>query len=720
MFKLKLILLALLVINGLYLTSIESTLAQEPDDSPSSADVETPATEPVITTTQTSLTGETGITATQTLTANAQTIDLTWTQLDYTDRKISNARPSVEFAFNLPGDVVPVPGSYTRLMVSHTGAQVGKPAALTIDLNDTTLGIVQLTTENDNRGQIQLDILPEQLRLGANQLKVTVAAGDSCLTPDLPVEVVVHSDGLIHLAYQIVTRQPDLTLYPAPFFERGFEPSVVYLVLPDSPTPADMTVATTISAGLGRYSRGSIQVKSVTVTELTSGIQSNYNLIMLGSPEANSLLAQLPLPLSLPRADTAPDDGILQEIISPWNSQRMVLVVSGQTDEAVYKAGAALNRQILFPSLKGQIAVIKALLDIPVEESTTADTDLTLEDLGYVDRVVYGSRASSQRFNFSMPNSWQILDEPSLALYFTHSEVLSNAVSTLDIQLNGVPIGSTLLDSSNAKDGLLKVQLPSWLLKGGNNAIEVFIDMAIPGGDECETATSAQAWTVLSRSSTLYLPYQAQPSELNLANLLRPFSDDLNLSNTYIALAETPSQTERDALLNLAVQLGAAVRGTYVALQAGWAAEISPEIKQTHHIITVGQPGLNPFISEINDLLPQPFLSGSNEPSQIHNPAIITFDPSRSIGFVQLLVSPWNVDRAILVITGTDSSGVAAAFDLMVNSLTRLKGNLAMIEGDNLVTVDTRPLIANKQIDAELRSTRPDAAVREAQAERWW
>lgn len=692
----KRMVVAILIVSSLYLPALRPSLAQEPIAGP------TPTPE-------------------LTRTDETKVKDITWADLDYADQKLTVGYPDTWIHFYVPGDWAFVPGSYARLIVSHTGGETGRPAALRVELNyRVVLGIVQLTADNDNRGQFQLDMPPEYLKAGHNTLRVTLEiAWDPCAPYDeLPVEAVLHSEGLFHLEYEVVRREPDLALYPVPFFERGFEPSVVYFVLPDSPTPDDMTVSATISAGLGRHSAGEIQLRSVTPSELTSEIRSNYSLIVIGRPETNAFFSQLSLPLSLERAGVADDHGILQEIVSPWNPRRMVLVVTGKTSEGMFKAGAALNRQILFPSFKGQIVIVEELLDPPEDETETPSADKTFEDLGYEDTVMYGTRPTNERFYFYMPSSWQMSADPSLKLFFTHSEVLSNTMSTLDVRLNGVPIGSTLLDHSNSKDGLLEVELLSWLLKGGSNYIEVFVDMAM-GEDECLYWTSGQAWTVISRNSTLHLPYELQLSELDLANLFRPLTDEPDLGDTYIASPETLNQVERDMLLNLAARLGAAARGSYLALEVGQANDLSPDLKQTRHIVAIGQPSTNPLIREVNDVLPQPFLPDSDEPSQVHNPAIITFDSQRSIGFVQLVASPWNPDKALLVVTGTDSEGVTAAFDLLLNSAEDLKGNLAMIEDENLNTVDTRPLQVNRG-DEALRTAQPSASVRAAQAERWW
>lgn len=731
------IVIAILIIAGsLYLPALRPSLAQEPTAEPTPTPESTPAGEPTPTpestpageptpTPESTPAGEPPPTPEPARGDETRSKDITFEDLGYGDRGLSSGFAYVWTYFYVPGDLVFVPGSHTRLTVSHTGGQTEKPATLVVELNYHVLDIVQLTVENDNRAQIHLDISPEHLETGRNRLKVTLrSVGNSCYQTDeyqpdeLPVEAVLHSEGLLHLVYEVVPREPELALYPVPFLEREFEPSVVYFVLPDSPTPDDMTVAATISAGLGRYLAGEIEFRSVTASELTSEIWDNYNLIVIGLPEANAFLSQLSLPLSLEEADIADDHGVLQEITSPWNPRRMVLIVTGRTLAGVLKAGAALNRQILFPGFKGQAVIVEELLDPPEDEVETLVADETLEDLGYGDTVIYGTQPTNERFYFYMPRSWQLSEDPSLKLFFTHSETLSNTISTLSVSFNGVPIGSTLLDHSNSKDGLLEVELLSWLLKSGSNRIDVFVDMSM-GKDECLYWTSGQAWTVIGRNSTLHLLYEPQPAELDLANLFRPFSYEPDLSDTYIVLPETLNQAGRDTLLMLAARLGAAASGSYITLQAGQANDLNSDPRQTYHIVAIGQPSTNPLIREVNDFLPQPFLPGRDEPSQIHNPAIITFDPQRSIGFVQLAASPWNSDKALLVVTGTDSEGVAAAFDVLVNRTGELKGDLAMIEDEYLITLDTRPLQVNRGGET-MHVVRPDTPVLVALAERWW
>jgi uncharacterized repeat protein (TIGR01451 family) len=49
-------------------------------------------------------------------------------------------------------------------------------------------------------------------------------------------------------------------------------------------------------------------------------------------------------------------DGIVEEIVSPWDQTRAILVITGLSDEAVYKASQAMSFESHFPGMKGPFA----------------------------------------------------------------------------------------------------------------------------------------------------------------------------------------------------------------------------------------------------------------------------------------------------------------------------------------------------------------------------
>jgi hypothetical protein len=633
------------------------------------------------------------------------------------------------FSLFLPGDVVPFEtGNYVNLVLSHTTPQTGTQADLTIAFNNSTLGIIPLTPENATRSPLRFELPGDLLQAGRNQLYMRLNSGGSCgAIPQDTVVALIHTDSLFHLEYTSPPRQPDLAVYPLPFYERTFLPSTVYFVLPQNPTITDISTAVSISAGLGLYSQGQVQIASVLETELTDEIRQNNHLILVGRPDANNLLTELDLPVPLDSPLIKDSSGVLQEIVSPWNPNKMVLVVTGRTDAGLIKAGDVLNRDLNFLGMKGPIAIVEEVLP-PAQTTSRRQVDITFEVLGYEDVTFSGTRLQVRRFEFWMPQAWEMAEQPKLYLSFNHSTVIDPVGSTLNVELNSVPVGGVALDAQNAINGILEIELPTWLLRSGANRLEVATSMVVNTGDPCFNEGNPQVWTVVRRDSYIHLPYIEQEAAFDLSLFPYPFVVDTNLTNVSLVLPDVLSRPERERLLQLAAALGRQAGGDRITLRAISPQDID-EVKESNHFIVFGRPTNNPLLPTLNDMLPQPFRVDTDQLAPGLDSAILTETTTRSAGLLQELTSPWNSERAILVITGTTDEGVAAAFDLLLGNLPEewgrvsLKGNVAVIEGQRIHSTDTRLLEgqALSQRPAQVAPVAvPGALPQRELASRWW
>jgi len=655
------------------------------------------------------------------------TYDLTWPDLFYTEETLEGSS-EVNYDFYLPGSILPQPGSYLNLVFSHTTPQTDKQADLTVRLNDSLLEIIPLTAENADRGSVQLELPAALLQPSRNRIAAKLNTGLRCdETPTTRLITVIHTDSLIHLEYNLPRREPDLAIYPLPFYERTFLPSQVYFVLPANPTAVDLSTAAAISAGLGKYSDGQVKIATVLETELTDDIRLNYHLIVIGRPDANGLLAQLSFPLALDSQLIKEGSGVLQELVSPWNPAKMILVVTGRTDAGLLKAGDVLNRDLHFLGMRGPVAVVEEVL--PPDQSLIQQTiDLTFDSLGYEDVPFYGVRSQVYRFYFRMPQSWEMTDKAKLFLSFNHSTAIDPLTSTLNVQLNDVPVGSTLLNGENAIDGILEVELPNWLIKSGRNRLDVNIGMAI-AGDYCGNLDNPQAWTVIRRNSFVRLPYVVDKASFDLSFFPYPFAEDSNLTGVSLVIPEVLSRGQRDGLLQLAAVLGLQAGGERMTVRVLDAQDVSDDIIATHHLIVIGQPTVNALLRDLNGALPQPFQSNSDQLAPRLDSAVLTEVAVRNAGLLQEMTSPGNPDKVILVITGTTDEGVVAAYNLLLGNLPEtavgdpLTGNLAVIEDERIYSTDTR-LLGPGALSERTTQVEPvaqiDTELRRALANRWW
>ncbi len=387
-------------------------------------------------------------------------------------------------------------------------------------------------------------------------------------------------------------------------------------------------------------------------------------------------------------------DGVLQEVVSPWDPQKAILLVTGAGDEAVYKASQALSLGTSFPAMKGPVTLVRQVRLLP-PASETLTVDRTLADLGYKDQTLYGLYDHVLSYWFRVPWGWQLTDDAYLRLLFRHSEAISRQGSTLGVFLNGSPLTTVALDQETAVGGSLEVNLPgSQIRRGASNNITVHVSIQTSGA-ECRTIDASQAWLSVSSDSLLHLDHQVREvSTLDLDYFPVPFNTQPDLQDVLFVLPPVPGAAEQTVLLQLASILGDSAGLKDFNAVVSSADMLDEEILGNYHVIAIGRPTVNSLTQQVNSLLPQPFVPGTDEIEQQVGEVLLRLPAGISLGYIQEIPSPWNEKRALLIVTGTTDEGVAWAANALSRQSWRLAGNLILVRGggEEVYTIDTRKL----------------------------
>ncbi|MCK6629298.1 MAG: cellulose biosynthesis cyclic di-GMP-binding regulatory protein BcsB [Anaerolineae bacterium] len=640
----------------------------------------------------------------------------------------TNGRLSIEQSFYLPSYMQVLTGTVLDVDYRYEASAAGSDPEVMVALNETEVGALQLSgTISQTSQTLNLDGLLNVLI--RNRLNFSLNSDLECGLNPPEVQSLIYNTSTLRIPYQLQPLQPNLGRYPWPFYERAYRPVESYVVLPANPTPADLSAAATIGAGLGNFARGDVVLTTTLDISVTNDIRQNYNLILIGKPGANRLLDQVTLPLALNNKILKPEYGVIQEVQSPWNPYRMVLVISGQTDTALVRASQALNRNVQFPGMSGPVAVVQDVLPPIPEAGSERQVDLTFADLGLEDQVVFGARPQRLRVDFELPGAFQLVGNSQAVLSFNHSQLVNGTMSSLDVYLNEIPVGTTLLDETNTTDGLLEIDLPAWQLKSGRNRLEIQIEMHLsPEEDPCEVFSDARLWTVIRSNSFIRLPYEAQPVQPTLTLFPYPFDKDINLSDVQLVLPARPNAVELQAMMKLAVNLGQAAGGSYIALAVASADKLAPEALDNYQTILVGRPSRNHLLRAINEQLPQPFTADSDLLEPTLDTVVLLPDPSQNIGLLQEF--PYgDSENYVLVISGTTDQGLGWATDLLLTPNAKRGGNVAVIKEGNVVFgLDTRDAeAAPSGEDNSVGQVEPgplkagfDVARWLALSQRWW
>jgi uncharacterized repeat protein (TIGR01451 family) len=384
-------------------------------------------------------------------------------------------------------------------------------------------------------------------------------------------------------------------------------------------------------------------------------------------------------------------DGVVQEIVSPWDQTRAILIVTGLSDQALAKASRAMSSRNRFPGLEGAFALIQEthpVLETPTEPQST---DLTLADLGYDDKVLRGF-SHETGYYFELPPGWRLTDSAYLELYFAHSQLLKYENSFLNVLFNRKPVATVALSDETALNGKAKIELSaSQARPGRSNRISIQTEM-----QPIDVCTNADMWLLISSESRLHLDHKEQNApNLDLDSYPYPFDQRSGLTDTLFVLPPEPQPEEWEKTLQLAAALGRAAGGPDFA-PAVALGDIQSQAKlSNYHLIAIGRPSRNLVLRQVNEQLPQPFLPDSDVIEQKLNKVILRLPSGVSLGYVQLIPSPWNETRAFLAVTGTTDESVKWAVDVLTGRPWVLNGNLALIRDDEIDTINTQGLTSD-------------------------
>ncbi len=797
---------------------------------------------PVVTQTDAQLFPTSRITTPILTQTGSQTLSLTLKKLEYGDARLKGPAASTSYEFSLPANWLPQEGGLIELDVDYNPnlSILNEPifAEMEVLLNDRLLHVEPFQSTSASR-KIRMGLPPEALFLSeqneTNDLYISFFVDANC---EQASRAVLNIKNLSTLNFSFLERPPvlDLALYPYPIYQpNAFEPNHLYILHSARPSAGELQAISLAAAKLGEVIGTPFSITTTTAISATESQVVNSHVLIVGSPESNPLIAQLPLPipaikrqlnmwsempavavrnqpfaytLNVQNASTvtqtlrvidrlpldttfthcsgncrqtqagfvewqvpalapgakanttvrvtindtippdqslahiatlydsnntlintdslavglglvpseqfvssfeqkgayffakdglevAENDGLVQEIQSPWSKKHVAIIVTGLNDQALYKAGQALGGQNRFPGMAGQYAIIQDTQPFTQTDYLPPQTSFTLADLGIQNKTfkIQGGSSIWQRYKFDVPPNWEVSEGAYFDLHLAYSPAFSEISSTLNVALNRTIVAGATLNNANAFTNTLRLPLPPTTFKPGRNRLEISVSTALL--DECTTALKNRYWLTIFNDSSLVLPHETLPilsQGLDMELYTRPFTAEPDFKDLVFVLPRNPSEALIQKLVRMMYILGYDSNTTVYSFNLVFAGQSTFNDWRDHHIIAIGLPTTNNFIAEANDLLPQPFQPGTNQLKQQVDNVIYRLPPGFSLGLIQELVSPVNVNKAMLTVTGTNEEGLSWALAALGNDQTAfsMAGNLAFVRGAQIDDTDTR------------------------------
>ena len=234
------------------------------------------------------------------------------------------------------------------------------------------------------------------------------------------------------------------------------------------------------------------------------------------------------------------------------------------------------------------------------EQPITTMATRTLVDLGYSVNTLNRTGRNTAEYEFDIPSGYILEDEAYVDLVFNHSAVLDYKQSIVTVRINDLSLGTFQLNEAGENLSTIRVSIPRYVINPGRNNLIFTVDLQ-PLLDCMPANFGSNIWFTIWPETSLYLPLKALPSAQRAIYQLRDFPEPFILNPTLNQTAFVLPHNEVNswqAAMEIAFEIGRKSKILLADFDTFFADYVPDEIRQTHHLIIIGQPTTLPIIRE--------------------------------------------------------------------------------------------------------------------------
>ena len=631
---------------------------------------------------------------------------VTFAELGFQETSLISPFDATRVLFSVPPNWKLSPGGSVRLDYEITlsgadAALVGTDqnpygGSLLVSFNNQVVGTISLKSLGSQSLELKLppDSLTSVRQDGRHQLTVALDAQFSCLY-NVRAVVTIKPTSSFSLPFEVSAPELNLSRLPAPFHLRNaLLPDRTLVVVPNDPDVKEMKAALNLMSGFGSIVGETFDFGLVTAGELTADVLANSNLIFVGRPEQYDLLDSIKFPLAVQNKKFVNlpaelgTDGVVEMALSPWNESKVALLVSGDSVDAVVKAAQAVSSGKILVYENPALAYVTDVQ--PLSDSIPVVEDSTLQSLGYQTQTISGIGLNSAQYSFNASKEQLSAKDATINLMYYHSGLLDYSSSSFAVELNNQVIASVAFAKESEQLTALPIKIPPGMLRFGENRLTVSARMLTT--TSCDTTGFSNPWLTISNQTALHLPAvvgspSTSPFLLDFKSYPSLFTTHSDLGDVAFVLPKSNSSVWKIAG-QMAYNLGRTANPLISNLGAVYADDVPKEVLSQNSLIVIGKSSAVPLLSQINNQLPAPFDLKNDTASESNMQVIYRIPNGMSVGYLELLNSPYNAEKPILVLAGNNDDGVVLAGNaLQQNELSsQLTGVFAVTNGTQIAT----------------------------------
>ncbi|TXK72363.1 cellulose biosynthesis cyclic di-GMP-binding regulatory protein BcsB [Paenibacillus sp. N3.4] len=534
-----------------------------------------------------------------------------------------------------------------------TVSELAKPAAITILVNDQPVHSEALRRDNNRKDTLEISLPTEVFKTGNNEIRVEVSETDAtlaCVNDQTDGSwVVLHKTSYVHVDFEEQALSNNINEFPYPFLKAGEEKGAQSssLVIADQADDEEIAAALQIAASLGGYAKEQdIHLNLATYSQTMASPKKNNDLLFIG--KWKHLPAEIRVKTPQEVVEKVGQGALLYKVQSPYDPAKIIMAVVTDLDDGMLTLAAnLLQNQDLTAQISSDIGFIAKGIDVSMKNPAPAD-HMTLKELGYAGGInLKGPYRQQTSVGVKLSSNRLVLPGAKVSLQVRYAKNIDFTKSLLTVYINGTPIGSKKLEQDKADGDSIEVNIPNSVIGARYMDVSVAFDLQMTNAN-CVHIDNNTPWGFVDEASSIYLPTKDERALL-LDNYPWPFIKDGRWNDTVVMLPSANWQTQLDLIGNMFAYMGRDIQDNTGSLRVLREAGFSDKHKDAN-LILVGTPASIPALKDINNHLWFNYDSSfsyflSNEKRRLLE------DFSRNLASIQLMVSPFNNQHGLLVVT---------------------------------------------------------------------
>lgn len=457
------------------------------------------------------------------------------------------------------------------------------------------------------------------------------------------------------------------------------------IVLPNQPNAGELTAGMTALAGESRVI--TTQIDQIPVKRLQDMAAKKDDYIMVVA-QYNHLPQRFKRQVS---ARQVAQHGVIK---IDYTGGKHYLIVTAPTASLLKQAARFVANQELMRETEHATETVGP---------NTATFTSSLQDNGGVKQLtntsdtVTGVGHHETSYLVSLPNDRSNADGSEVRLHLRYSKNLNFKRSLATAYINNTTLGSQKLTLTHANGDTFIAHVPRGLALGNTFTVRVAFDLEMK--DNVRSDNVATPWAAVGTSSKIHVQSQ-RSNDLLFTNYPTLFIKNETYNNLAVVLPQHLDGNDFKTLTNVFNLIGNFAKSNTGQLQF-YTKTPSQQVLAHHNVIVVGTPHNNALVKHLNPKLY--FQYNRRFTRLVSNEKLsIEHDYGKALGTAQLLRSPYNNKRGLLVVTGANTNATYLA-----STQINFQKNIRQFTGD-AIAVDANNshygyrFKKNKYINADL------------------